>query len=254
MLDPAVERDLPVELVDDVLEDAEVLLERVGVERRHHAARAEPRHRDGGAPAADRQHAAGPEPLAEAVDAADDDVRPEPAAVEPDVLDRAVGRDEQRQDVEPPGAIVQDQPCPATDDVLDVGGDTRILPGAVVHERFSLGVENGAVPKQLRMGSRGDHASTGVLDMDDAVAVETQRCDVHLPQPFAGHRLHRVPPELRDVHDPSKRAAPPDDSARPPPRSSRPRRRAGKASPAATHRPCSNRDRSSSPDATGSTR
>ena len=196
--DRSVQREPAVKPTDDALKHAVVLRERVRIERRHHASSSQIRQRD--QHIADAKALALPRPLGQALHSSDHEIWAEPAAVVAECRDGAVGRDEERQDVEPRGAIVQDQPCPATDDVLDVGGDTRIRPGAAVHERLALSVQHGAVTEQLRMGSRGDHASTRVLDMDDSVAIETERRKAHLTQPLAGHRLYWVSPELRHVH------------------------------------------------------
>ena len=63
-----------------------------------------------------------------------------------------------------------------------------------------MGIEHGVVTKQPGMRSRGDDASMRVIDVDHAVAFESERREVHLPQALARHRFHRVPPKFRDVH------------------------------------------------------
>src|SRR5439155_1323633 len=85
----------PAEFRDDPLEHGEVLRLRVGVERRHHAPTAELLDRD--ERVADPETPARPRALGQALDALDEDVRTEPAAIHAERRDRAVGGDEERQ-------------------------------------------------------------------------------------------------------------------------------------------------------------
>ena len=93
-----VERHRAVELAHDAAQHAVILLERVGVERRHHAARPQLHELDERGADADRP--AHPLPLREARDAADHDVRPQPPVIDAERADGAVGEDRERQDVE----------------------------------------------------------------------------------------------------------------------------------------------------------
>jgi hypothetical protein len=50
------------------------------------------------------------------------------------------------------------------------------------------------------MRPRGDDTTAGILDVDHAVSLDAKRVDSSAVQPLAGHRLHRVPPELDNLH------------------------------------------------------
>ena len=94
----AVEREAAAVVVDDPLEHRAVLILRVGVVRRHHAASSNLADADDRLAEPDRE----PVPLAlrEPFNTADDDVRPQPAVVDAERLERAVGDERHRQHVE----------------------------------------------------------------------------------------------------------------------------------------------------------
>jgi hypothetical protein len=51
------------------------------------------------------------------------------------------------------------------------------------------------------MSTRGDDAISGRGQYDDlAVAANAGRADVGRREKFAAHTLHRIPPQLRNVH------------------------------------------------------
>ena len=95
--DPAVERHLAAERVHDPAQDSGVLLERVGVERGHHAAGPPVAHADHDATGT--QAIARPAGLVEAGGTADHDVRAEAPAVDADGLRHARRQHRQRKHV-----------------------------------------------------------------------------------------------------------------------------------------------------------
>ena len=137
VLDRAVERELAAEAGADVAQHVDVLDERVGMERRHDAARAQRVQPDDDV--ADPQAPAFPVALGEPLDAAEDDVRPQPAAVAAEAADRAVGGDEEGEDVEAGGRVEDRELRVGTGDVLHDGGDLRRGGGAVLDERLAVG-------------------------------------------------------------------------------------------------------------------
>src|SRR5262245_24044489 len=104
-----VERQAALETPDDVAKHVWILLQRVRIERRHHAAAA--KAPDADHHVADAQFAAWPFALGEAFHAADDDVRTQPPCVAPEGPDRAIGRDEQRKNVESVDVLVAGKRC-----------------------------------------------------------------------------------------------------------------------------------------------
>jgi hypothetical protein len=53
------------------------------------------------------------------------------------------------------------------------------------------------------MCPRGHHAALGILDVDDAIALEAGRPDEDPIELLARHGLDRIAPELRDQHPPT---------------------------------------------------
>src|SRR2546425_6232252 len=141
----AVEGHPPAELRDDPLEHGEVLRLRVGVECRHHAPTAELLDRD--ERVADPESPARPRALRQALDALDEDVRTEPAAIHAERRDRAVGGDEERQHVEPLASIV--------------ARESRVGPGRLSHRRGRfLRRPRAAADPRLAVGPEiGEHTS-----------------------------------------------------------------------------------------------
>src|SRR5262245_41337127 len=97
--DVRVERKLVVEAPDDVLQYVRVDLERVRIDGRHVTAAAQRIQTHDRL--ADLQHRTRPGSFARSLDAADEDVRAQATDIPSERGDSAVGRHEQRQDVEP---------------------------------------------------------------------------------------------------------------------------------------------------------
>ena len=117
--DLGVERELPVEASDDVLQHATIDLERVGIDRGHRAAAATRIERDDHV--TDVELRTRPTELFSSLDAVDDDVRSQPADIATERGDRAVGGDEQREDVEALRTVV------ASEDRVFPGGGTDAI-------------------------------------------------------------------------------------------------------------------------------
>src|SRR5215471_3735753 len=98
-LDGAVERHRAAELPDDPAEHGGILDLRIRIVRGHHAPC--PELGDGNHHLADPEPPTRPLTLAEPVDASDHDVLTETPAVDPERSDRAIRRDQQRENVEP---------------------------------------------------------------------------------------------------------------------------------------------------------
>jgi len=128
VLDRAVQRELAVEAVADVAQHIDILDERVGMKRRHDAARAQrvPPDFD----LADPQPPALPLALGQPVDAAQNDVRPQPAPVAVESADRSVGGYEQGKDVEAIGGVEDREPCAGP-------GRPAHIPSALISARSS---------------------------------------------------------------------------------------------------------------------
>ena len=182
-LDGAVERHRPAELPHDPAEHARVLLLRIRVVGGHHAARPQLGHGD--------HHRADPEPparplaLAQPVDAAHHDVRAQPPPVDPERRDRAVRRDQKREDVEP--LLPQRSgwsraPGPAACD--DQGRHLRRRPRLAIDARLAVGPETAPMPEQPRARPRGDHAAPRVVHLDQPVADDSVAPDLRALEPL----------------------------------------------------------------------
>jgi len=94
---PGVERQRAAEASADVAQDIHVLFARIRIVGGDDAAATQRRESDYGL--SDTEETALPRAFREPLDPTDGDVRPQASHVQPRFLDRAVGRDEQRQDV-----------------------------------------------------------------------------------------------------------------------------------------------------------
>ena len=194
--DPAVQRDRSVELADDAIEDRGILLQGVGVERGHHAARACLADADQRRP--DPQRAADPVALTEARNAGDQDVRTEPSVVDVDRADHAVREDRQGKDVVPLTAIR----CREADE-LDVRSRCRpdhrerrsIPPGTTLDQRLSVGVERRTETEQARPVPRGDHPPARFAYVHEPIAGKSIKTHFDLLDRLAAQGFDGIPPE-----------------------------------------------------------
>ena len=148
--DVAIERSAPAELPVDLLEDGDVLLERVGVEGRHHAAAAD-------LPDAEQRVAEldlPPDPVAlgQARNAGQVDVRAETAAVDADRGDASVGRERDRQHVEAlrAAAVVADELGVGLGHAADGRERRRVAPRHSIDRRLAVGIEPALEPEHPR--------------------------------------------------------------------------------------------------------
>ena len=181
-----VEREFPREPPDDAEKDVPILLEGVGIERRHHAAAAQILNPDENV-AADFETTPLPGPLLEPLDAADHEVRSQTPPAVAKRGDCSVGGHEQRKYVKSLGAVVPDQSCARTCDLFH--GTTRPLaaPGRTVYERFSIRAEDRMVSEKPWMSAGGDDPATRVFYMHDTVAQQSEVTDVHTGEPLTRH-------------------------------------------------------------------
>src|SRR5919106_2921959 len=196
--DSRVECELASKPFHDPSQDTTILLERVRIECSHDTASAQTVELDDHI--AHMQAATGPRSLRKALDTGDNKIGAQPPAVVAKGRDRPIGRDEQGQDVESIGTLVAHQPRTRADDPLDVRQNVGRCPRTTIHQRLPRNVQTCPVPEQARMGSRGHDPTLNILDVDDAVTLDAERSDNGPLERLASHRLHRVTPELRDVH------------------------------------------------------
>jgi hypothetical protein len=131
-----------------------------------------------------------PSALGEALDAADDQVGAKPSDVTTEGRDRAVGRDEQGQDVKPIVGLVTEERRAwlyvAAHDVKD----RAVRPGTAIDARLTRRVEHGALAKESGACPRRRDATVGSVDLDDAITGETGCGDLDPMQRFSCHRFH----------------------------------------------------------------
>jgi hypothetical protein len=145
---------------------------------------------------ADSQATARPVSLLEPLDAADDQIGPQATAVVTKSPDSSVRGHQQWQDVKAGGGFVSDKTRVCANDSLDVREHAGLGPDAIVHARFAGGIERPLVTQQLGMRAGRDHTPAPIFDVDDAVPGEAKRTHLHVVQPLACHRLHRIPPDF----------------------------------------------------------
>ena len=198
---PAVERDLPAELLDDPPQHLRILVERVGVECRHHAARAAVADAD--QHVAGTQTQPGPIDLGKAFGALDHDVRPEAPAIDADGLDDPGRDDRERQDVE---ALAVIGPAEANDLGARPGHRAHPLargrgrPRQPVDQRLAVVVQRCLQAEQPGPEARRHDTPRLLPHVREAIAGDAVLGDVRNGQPLAAQRLHRVAPELRHAH------------------------------------------------------
>ena len=87
-------------------------------------------------------------------------------------------------------------PCGA---LYGVGDFWRVPPKAV-DPRLAIRAERAAQPEQTGVSPGGDDASRSILDVDETISRDAGETECRLGQQFTGHRLHRVAPELSNLH------------------------------------------------------
>src|SRR5881628_3212994 len=204
--DVAVERQAPVELQLDPAQHADVLLKRIGVERRHDAALPQIPHADDHV--TDLELPALPRALRQPLDAGDDDVRAEPPPIGAERPDRAVGRDEEREHVESLHPVVAHQPRARPHCGDDVVRDLRSPPRPPVDQRLPVRAQGRAVAEQPRSRARRDDTPVRATHVYNAVTYDPVGADLRPGQALGRHRLHWIAPQLSDVHRSSRPATP----------------------------------------------
>ncbi len=183
------------------MEHARVLLQRVRVERRHHAAGTTVADADQDTPGT--QAIAGPVGLLEPLRAGDHDVRAEAAAVDADLLHHRLRHDRERQHVVALPVIharranqLDARPGGCPHELARRGGRPR----QTVDRRLAVLVERSLQPEQPRPEARRDDAPRLLPHMHEAVAGDAVLVDVGSREALAPERLDRIPPQLRHPH------------------------------------------------------
>jgi hypothetical protein len=131
---------------NDVAQHVGVYLQCVGIDGRHvtpSAERVQPHNR-----VADVQLGTGPVSLTQSVDAGDDDVRTKAPDVAPEGGNGAVGRHEQRQDVEAIEALPRLEPGVGARSSFDQRKGIGAVPRVAIDPRTIVGIERAAQTEQ----------------------------------------------------------------------------------------------------------
>src|SRR6266496_1874969 len=152
--DEAIQRQLTAKLPKDRLQHPAVLLQSVRIVGGHHAAAAQVAHAD--QRISDAQNLPCPLTFCKPLDAADDDIRAQPPAVVSKGGDRAVGGDQQRQDVEASHVRVAHQTCSRAYNRNHFILRCRLTPTNAVYQRLTLCVECPMMSEQPGMRSCRD--------------------------------------------------------------------------------------------------
>src|SRR5262249_33202565 len=99
----------------------------------------------------------------------------------------------------PLGTVVADETRPHAHDPLDLSADREIVPRAPVDQRLAGIVQGTPVPEQAWVRARRRDTAVRAPDVNDAVALETERAHDCLHESLPRHGLHRVTPKLADA-------------------------------------------------------
>ena len=191
----------PAGFVVDPLQDAQVLLERVGVECRHHAAHPPVAHADEGAARA--QAVARPAGLVERGRARDQDVRPEAPAIDAQHLDHPGRQDRERQHVI---ALTVIAACVAHELHARPGGGAHELaracrvPRPALDAWLTVVAQRSLEAEQPVPEASGDDPPGLLAHVHEPIAGDALLVHVHDLQPLAPQRLDGVAPQLRHLH------------------------------------------------------
>jgi len=196
--DRTVEREQAVQLAMNLEQDAGVLGDRVGIERRHDAALAQADDPD--------DHFTNvkmlpfPITLRETRNVRDQQIRTKPPPVVPQKVHRSVRRDEQGQYIEAVWTLVTDETTTRLGRRFHVACDVGRRPGAAVDARLAIGAQRCAMEQELGTRARRDDSAARIPNLDDAIARDAILPDEGLLQLFATHRLDWIPPDFRQPH------------------------------------------------------
>ena len=196
-----------------------ILLKRVGVECRHHAATAQVNNGDQDLP--DAETASRPSTLVEPNDTSDHQIGPQTSTVASERGDRAVGRNQQRENIKAVHRFVPNEACAGAHIGVDQSRHSGVGPAQAIDDGRSLRVSDRVMSEKSWVGPRSD----------DTASADSQRAP-------RGHLRYRADP----LRLPS--GAPPASTSRDTARSLRDTREApsdpavlaGKSIPAPPHR------------------
>src|SRR4029079_952143 len=86
-------------------------------------------------------------------------------------------------------------------DICHNFADCWIAPEQAVNQRLAERIDRRMVTEQPMVRSGRDHMTIHVLDMYNAIPLNPERTDACMIQLLTTHRLYRVPPKLRHLHD-----------------------------------------------------
>ena len=112
--------------------------------------------------------------LPEAVDSADNQIGPKSPCIAPEHLERAVGGDEQREDIEPAGVNASEVRSGARrgdDERLGLGRGPEVS----VDHGLAVRAQGSLMTEKSRVGSGGDQAAAPIENLDGAIAINSVR-------------------------------------------------------------------------------
>jgi hypothetical protein len=194
-----IQSERAAEFPRDVLEHLTVLFQAVRVKCRHDTTPTEILYSNDDVP--DAQTLAWPVALGQPLDATDHKIRSEAPAIMSKRGDGSIRRNQQRQYIEAIGRLIANQPSTRPCDICQSFADRRIAPEQAVNQRLAGRIDRDMVTEKPMVRSGRDHMTMHVLDMYNAIPLNPERTDACVIQLFTTHRLYRVPPELRHLHD-----------------------------------------------------
>src|SRR5262245_3138771 len=195
--DIGVERQPAAEAPADVTQHFRIAFQRIGIDRRHRAARAQ-RLETHDYAGANMQFRAWPFALVEASNAANQDVRTKAPHVAPERGYRAVRRHQPRQNIEAIALLRRLQPRIVTRRAPDTRERRRTLPRMTVDERVSFLTPCAAQTQQPVMPPRGTHPFR-TENANDAVPGDTVESNFSHGQRLARQALNGIAPQTCDV-------------------------------------------------------
>ncbi len=165
--DLGIERKLIIKPLDDVAKNRRIHFERVGIDRRHVTSSSqcsETYYR-----VTDVQGGSRPATLGKPVDPFDDNVRAQSTHVATEFRNRAIGRDEQRKDVEPIEPVIRLEPRVRAGGQLDQFQRFRTVPWMTIDQRPSISIHRPPEAKQSILPARGADPF-GTAHADETIA------------------------------------------------------------------------------------
>ena len=165
--DAGVQRQLSTEPMNDVSKDVGILLKGVGVECRHHAAAAQVNDGDQDLP--DPKTASRPSTLVEPNDTSDHQIGPQTPTIASERGDRAVGRNQQRENIKAVHRFVPNEACAGAHVGVDQSRHSGVGPAQAIDDGRSLRVNDRVMSEKSRVGPRSYDTASAILNVHHAV-------------------------------------------------------------------------------------